>query len=47
MDAVVKLSLEKRPEKRVASELQPVAALASKAAIANFANDVPIFGELF
>jgi hypothetical protein len=46
MEAVVKLSLENRPEKREASELHPVAALASRAATANLAIDVPIFGEL-
>jgi hypothetical protein len=47
MDAVVILSVpSNRPEKRVASELQPVAALANKAAAANFTTDVPNLDEL-
>jgi hypothetical protein len=48
MDAVVMLSdFEKSPENRVASELHPVAALASSAATANLITDFPNFGELF
>ncbi|MDS7597186.1 hypothetical protein [Agrobacterium tumefaciens] len=38
--------LEKRPLNRVASELQPVATLASIAAANIFATDFPILGEL-
>jgi hypothetical protein len=48
MDAVVIWSgpLENRPPNRVASELQPVATLASNAAANIFATDFPILGEL-
>jgi hypothetical protein len=48
MDAVViwsVLLLEKSPLKRVASELQPVATLASNAAANIFAIDFPVLGE--
>jgi hypothetical protein len=38
--------LENRPEKRVASELQPVAALARRIAAATLVRDFPTFGEL-
>jgi hypothetical protein len=38
--------LENSPEKRLESELQPVAALASKAATASLATDFPTFCAL-